>query len=181
MIANIGFGALVVAFLVSIYGIGAAVYGSLKKRAAWVESARLAMLLTFPLLTLVAISIITLLVNRNYEVAYVSEVTSNSMPFYLKVTALWGGQSGSLIFWSFLMSAFASAVTLRNWKRAQWRPRMIDRSGYDDWARSGRKGMASRANERARNILAEHEVVPLPEAAEREIAHVLASRQAARR
>jgi cytochrome c-type biogenesis protein CcmF len=47
----------------------------------------------------------------------VYEVTSSSMPTYLKVTAWWGGQAGSLLFWSWLMSAFASAVTLRKWER----------------------------------------------------------------
>ncbi len=47
------------------------------------------------------------------------EVTSKSMPTYLKVTAWWGGQAGSLLFWSWLMSAFASAVTLRKWDRDQ--------------------------------------------------------------
>ena len=45
------------------------------------------------------------------------EVTSRSMPTYLKVTAWWGGQAGSLVFWSWLMSAFASLVTLRKWDR----------------------------------------------------------------
>ncbi len=117
MIANIGYGALVLTLLVSMYGTGAAIYGGLKKKPAWVESARLAMLLTFPLLTVTAVSIILLLVNGNYEVAYVAEVTSNSMPTYLRITALWGGQPGSLIFWSWLMAAFASAVTLRKWHR----------------------------------------------------------------
>ena len=87
------------------------------KKPAWVESARKAMLLTFPLLTVSALSIIYLLVTDHYEVEYVANVTSRSMPMYLKVTALWGGQAGSLIFWSWLMSAFASAVTLRKWDR----------------------------------------------------------------
>jgi cytochrome c-type biogenesis protein CcmF len=117
MVANIGYGALVVALIVSLYGIGAAIWGGIKQKPAWVESARLAMLLTFPLLSMTAVSIILLLVNGNYEVAYVADVTSNSMPLYLKITALWGGQAGSLIFWSWLMSAFASAVTLRKWDR----------------------------------------------------------------
>jgi cytochrome c-type biogenesis protein CcmF len=75
------------------------------------------MLLTFPLLTLTALSIIFLLINGNYEVEYVASVTSNSMPMYLRVTALWGGQAGSLVFWTWLMAAFASAVTLRKWER----------------------------------------------------------------
>jgi len=117
MIANLGFGALLITFLTALYGIGAALYGLNRHKPAWVDSARNAMLLTFPLLTLSAVSIIYLLVTDHYEVEYVSSVTSRSMPLYLKVTALWGGQAGSLIFWSWLMSAFASAVTLRKWDR----------------------------------------------------------------
>ncbi len=117
MIANLGFGALVITFLVSLYGIGASIYGLRQKKAEWVDSARNAMLLTFPLLTLSALSIIYLLATEHYEVEYVASVTSSSMPMYLKVTALWGGQAGSLVFWSWLMSAFASGVTLRKWDR----------------------------------------------------------------
>ncbi len=117
MLTNFGFGSLTIAFVVAIYGIGAAIYGARSKSAAWIESARLAMLLTFPLISLAALSLILLLVSGQYQVAYVYQVTSNSMPLYLKVTALWGGQQGSLVFWSWLMSAFASAVTLRKWER----------------------------------------------------------------
>jgi cytochrome c-type biogenesis protein CcmF len=108
---------MLITFVVALYGIGAALYGLRRNLPAWVDSARNAMLLTFPLLSLTALSIITLLLLGSYEVNYVASVTSNSMPFYLKVTALWGGQAGSLIFWSWLMAAFASAVTLRNWSR----------------------------------------------------------------
>jgi cytochrome c-type biogenesis protein CcmF len=117
MVANFGYGALIIALLVTLYGIGAAFYGVRKNNQSWVNSARNAMLLTWPLVTLAALSIIYLLVTNHYEVEYVSSVTSNSMPFYLKVTALWGGQAGSLIFWSWLMAGFASAVTLRKWDR----------------------------------------------------------------
>ncbi len=117
MVVNLGFSALVITFLVSIYGIGAAYYGVRRNAPEWVESARHAMLLTWPLITLSAFSIIYLLVTDHYEVEYVALVTSRSMPLYLKVTALWGGQAGSLVFWAWLMSAFASAVTLRKWDR----------------------------------------------------------------
>lgn len=117
MVANFGYGALVIAFLVSLFGIFAALFGARRNLPAWVESARLAMLLTFPLITLSALSLIILLINHNYEVEFVASVTSNSMPLYLRITALWGGQSGSLVFWAWLMSAFASAVTLHKWQR----------------------------------------------------------------
>ena len=119
MIAGFGFGALVITFLVSLYGIGAAVYGAHNNDRRWVESARLAMLLTFPLISISALSLIYLLVTGRFEYEFVSSVTSKSMPVYLRITSLWGGQSGSLIFWSWLLSAFASAVTLRKWDRDQ--------------------------------------------------------------
>jgi cytochrome c-type biogenesis protein CcmF len=117
MMTNLGLGALFLTFVLSFYGIGAAIYGVKTKSPAWVASARNAMLLTFPLLTLSALSLIYLLVNGHYEVEYVARVTSDAMPVYLKITALWGGQAGSLLFWSWLMSAFASAVMLRKWDR----------------------------------------------------------------
>ena len=117
MLVYFGLGVLAVTFLVALYGIGAAIYGGIKTRPAWVESARLSMLLTWPLLTFTALILIYLLINGRYEVAFVYNVTSDAMPMYLRITSLWGGQSGSLIFWSWLMSAFASAVTLRRWDR----------------------------------------------------------------
>ncbi len=117
MIANLGYGALVIALLTALYGIGAALFGELRGKPRWVDSARNAMLLTFPLLTISALSIITLLVTNSFEVDYVQSVTSRSMPTYLRVTALWGGQPGSLVFWSWLMALFTTAVTLRDWRR----------------------------------------------------------------
>jgi cytochrome c-type biogenesis protein CcmF len=117
MLANLGYFSLVLTFIAALYGAGAAAYGAIKRKPALVESARHAMLLTWPLVTLAALSIIALLVGGHYEIKYVASVTSNAMPTYLKVTALWGGQAGSLVFWSWLMSAFATAASLRRWDR----------------------------------------------------------------
>jgi cytochrome c-type biogenesis protein CcmF len=145
MIANLGFGILLVAFFVTVYSAVTAASSNPKglarllrslpsfrakrfasaldkmetpqRAASMAESARRAMLLTFPLLTVASLLLIYLLVNDHYEVQFVYEVTSRSMPTYLKVTAWWGGQAGSLLFWSWLMSAFASLVTLRKWDR----------------------------------------------------------------
>jgi cytochrome c-type biogenesis protein CcmF len=117
MIANFGYGVLLITFFVTLYSVFAAIYGERKQIPTMVESARRAMLLTWPLLTLTAGILIYLLINNHFEVQFVYEVTSRSMPAYLKVTAWWGGQAGSLLFWSWLMSAFASLVTLRKWDR----------------------------------------------------------------
>jgi len=117
MLAQFGFGVFVLTFLLALFSVGAAVVGYFYKSDRWVETARRAMLITFPLISLATLTLAYLLVTGHYELQYVYSVTSNDMPLYLKVTALWGGQAGSLVLWSWLMSAFASAVTLRKWER----------------------------------------------------------------
>ncbi|MBC8333995.1 MAG: heme lyase CcmF/NrfE family subunit [Anaerolineales bacterium] len=117
MLPSLGYGVLVLTLLVTLYSVGIALYGESKKSAAMIESARRAMLLTWPLLTITAAVLIYLLVNEHYEVEYVYSVTNSTMPLYLKITAWWGGQPGSLLFWGWLLSSFTSAVTLRKWDR----------------------------------------------------------------
>ena len=68
--------------------------------------------------------------------------------------------------------------TLKNWKWAQWQPEVIDRMRYDRWVKKGSQDMTARANERARKILAEHEVPPLPQEAEDVIVETIKRREA---
>jgi cytochrome c-type biogenesis protein CcmF len=117
VLVQFGFGVLVLTFLMALFSVAASIYGYFTKSDPWVESARRALQLTFPLISLSALILVYLLVTGHFEVEYVFSVTSLEMPLYLKVTALWGGQAGSLILWSWLMSAFATAVTMRKWER----------------------------------------------------------------
>jgi cytochrome c-type biogenesis protein CcmF len=117
MIADLGYGALLITFFLALYGSIAAILGVRWRKSSWVSSARAATLLTFPLLTIASLSLVYSLVNLDFQLQYVASVTSESMPLYLRATALWGGQEGSLLFWSWLMSAFAFAVMWRDWKR----------------------------------------------------------------
>ncbi len=74
----------------------------------------------------------------------------------------------------------ADKHTLKNFREAQWQPKIIDRSYYDDWKEAGEMDMTIRANLRAREILTEHEVPPLPDQAESVIKDILEERQAGR-
>ena len=51
---------------------------------------------------------------------------------------------------------------------------LADRGGWDEWVRKGRVEMAGRADEKARQILASHEVPPLDEAQEKALDEILA-------
>ncbi|MEK7278617.1 MAG: cytochrome c biogenesis protein CcsA, partial [Chloroflexota bacterium] len=122
MILTLGLTSLLLAFTCAIYAAVVSLAFAPRAQAAptattWIESARNAAMLTWPLLTLASLSLIILIVQGHYEIEYVASVSSLTMPWYLKVTALWGGQAGSVLFWSWLMSAFTSAAMLRRWDR----------------------------------------------------------------
>ena len=66
--------------------------------------------------------------------------------------------------------------TMEHFRTAQWAPRVIDRNQYDVWVGHRSKDIATRANERAKQILAEHQAPPLPAEAEKVIAEILEER-----
>ncbi|HOG78678.1 MAG TPA: cytochrome c-type biogenesis CcmF C-terminal domain-containing protein [Anaerolineaceae bacterium] len=119
LISNLGFGLLIITLIVAIYSGIAAMIGVTRNARVWAESARAAAVLTFPLLSLSMLALAGLIVAGDYQVQYVYNVASNSMPFYLKLTAIWGGQSGSLLFWCWLLGLSAFLVALRSWHSDQ--------------------------------------------------------------
>ena len=119
LISNLGFGLLIITLIIAIYSGIAAMIGVTRNARVWAESARAAAVLTFPLLSLSMLALAGLIVAGDYQVQYVYNVASNSMPFYLKLTAIWGGQSGSLLFWCWLLGLSAFLVALRSWRSDQ--------------------------------------------------------------
>ena len=116
MLAEIGLAAIFLAFFTSLYAIGASFYGERFARSeAIVLSGRNAVFLTFALVTTAIVALAVGLMTQQYQIAYIWTVSSPSMPNFFRFTALWGSQAGSLLFWTFLMSAFAAAAVLLNW------------------------------------------------------------------
>ncbi|VAW33831.1 Cytochrome c heme lyase subunit CcmF, partial [hydrothermal vent metagenome] len=115
MIPDLGLAALVLALAAAVYSAGAAYYGRSTNQPRWVESALNATIATFPLTTLSCLIMVYLLVQGDFSVEYVWSVSSLEMSTYLKVSALWGGQAGSLLFWNFLLAAFTAVAMARNW------------------------------------------------------------------
>lgn len=62
------------------------------------------------LLNLLSVAIlIWAFISDNFTFKYVYEYSSRSQPFVYKITALWGGMEGSLLFWEFLLSLLCVA------------------------------------------------------------------------
>lgn len=115
MIANIGYATVIIAFLAAIYSAVASFYGARKNKTPWIESARNANQAIFFLILVACGLLITLLLTNEFVVEYVWRVSSRDMPTYLKVTSLWGGQAGSLLFWNLLLAGFTAFALSRKW------------------------------------------------------------------
>lgn len=118
MLADVGLITLVLGLAVALYAAVAAVYGARRGvgGAAWIASARNALIVVWPIVTVSCGALIWLLVAGDFQVEYVATVTSRAMPTYLKVTALWGGQAGSLLFWAWVAATFSALVMFRRWE-----------------------------------------------------------------
>lgn len=48
----------------------------------------------------------------DFSVAYVAHHSNSQLPIFFKISAVWGGHEGSLLFWVFALSTWAAAVAL---------------------------------------------------------------------
>jgi cytochrome c-type biogenesis protein CcmF len=116
MVPDIGLIALTIAFGMAVYATLLSVYGGMFQRPAWVASARNATLVVFGLLTVSVLAVTYSLSTLDFSQAYVADVSSQAMSPFLRITALWGGQQGSVLFWAWLMAGFVAAVVVRKWE-----------------------------------------------------------------
>ncbi|MBK8026777.1 MAG: heme lyase CcmF/NrfE family subunit [Chloroflexi bacterium] len=120
MLAEIGVFTTAFALLAAFYAIGAALWSQHgahgSAREAFAVSAKNAVILNFVLLLIGSLALVAALYSEEYQIAYVWSVTNPQMPLFYRLTALWGSQSGSLLFWTLLMSGFSAAAVVINWR-----------------------------------------------------------------
>ncbi|MFQ6674440.1 MAG: hypothetical protein ACE5GH_06625, partial [Fidelibacterota bacterium] len=66
------------------------------------------------LILLGTVTLVSNLLKGNFNVDFVAKYTSSATPTIYKFAALWAGQSGSLLFWLFILSLYATVVILQN-------------------------------------------------------------------
>ena len=114
---DLGLIALIVGFVAALFGIAASLLGGWKKRLALVVAGRNALYVVSAFVFLASLALILSLVRRDYSLAYVADHVSNAQPLFYNLSSFWGGQAGSLLFWTLILSGYATAVTLSQWKR----------------------------------------------------------------
>jgi cytochrome c-type biogenesis protein CcmF len=114
---NIGALAILLAFCFAVYALVGSVAGKLGHRPFLTQSAQRAVYTVWLLVTIGAGVLIYSIMAGDYRLAYVWETSNKTMPIQYKFAAWWGGQAGSLLFWSWLLSTYAAVVTFQNRKK----------------------------------------------------------------
>lgn len=108
----IGNGAIYSAFALAIYALIVSVMGIRLKKDAVKRQARIATMGMF-LSTAIAIGVLLYLLGTSqFQYDYVSHYTNLDLPLMYKLSALWAGNAGSLLLWTFLLALYTAIVFL---------------------------------------------------------------------
>ncbi|MGH9733981.1 MAG: heme lyase CcmF/NrfE family subunit [Candidatus Acidiferrales bacterium] len=109
--------ALLLALIVAAYAFFGGIAGIVTRRALLKKSALNAGMAVFFLVTIAVAVLEFFFFTNNYSLAYVAEHSNRALPAFYKFAALWAGQEGSLLWWSWLLSAYAFCVLFLNRKK----------------------------------------------------------------
>jgi len=111
---NLGSLAILMAFCVAMYATLASAAGRVKRKPFLIVSGERAVYCIWALLTLAGGVLVYALMTGDFRFAYVAEHSNHALPTVYKFTALWSGQEGSLLFWTWLLSTYAAVVAFTN-------------------------------------------------------------------
>ncbi len=120
--AQIGQGILTLALVLAIVGIGLNIVGERRRIPELSISGLRALIGVTMLLALASAVLMMAFMTHDFSLAYVSGRSSTDMPLRYVVTAFYGGQAGSLLFWALVAGLLASIAFYRN--RARF-PRLV--------------------------------------------------------
>jgi len=101
--------ALVFALLIAAFGLAGAAKNNARAMAA--TNSFVAAQFVFTLLAFCALT--HAFVTDNFSVAYVASNSNSLLPWYYKVSAVWGAHEGSFLLWTLIMTAWTLAVAIK--------------------------------------------------------------------
>jgi len=112
--AQLGQFALAIAFIVAIYAIVASLIGIRSRNDKLIASGRNAAICNCIAITTAIFSLGYLFLTNDFSVAYVAAHSSVDLPLHFKISSVWGGQEGSLLFWSWILTVYTALVIVQN-------------------------------------------------------------------
>src|ERR1700758_2739629 len=117
MAAQLGQFALALAWVVTAYSVLASLLGIRLKNDKLIASGRNAALGTFASITTAIVCLGYLFAISDFSIKYIAAHSNRDLPIYFKVSSIWGGQEGSLLFWGWLLTLYTALVVIQNWRK----------------------------------------------------------------
>ncbi len=114
MLPEIGQYTLIAAGVLCLYSMIACVTGARLRRADLVESGERAVVGIIFLVFFASGLLVYSLVISDFRLEYVAQYTSTTLPLQYKITAFWGGQAGSMLFWLLILSVYTVIALIQN-------------------------------------------------------------------
>ena len=102
------------AFVLAVYALVASIVGIRRQKERLQYSAYRAVVAIGVLVTISTGILLYSLLTNDFRLAAVAGHSNRALPWYYKLTALWSGQEGSLLFWSWLLSCYGMVAVLLN-------------------------------------------------------------------
>src|SRR6201994_3424805 len=117
--APVGRTLLIVALLITVYGIFASVYGARGGRREWVDSGRRAVYALAGVTTVAWVILEAAFLRSDFSFNVVAAHSSTTTPTFYKLAAPWSSQEGSLLLWVWLMSLWSSLILFLTRRRVR--------------------------------------------------------------
>ncbi len=106
--------ALWIALPISFWGMVMGFVGGKQGRGDLILSGERSVYLVFALLAIASLAITNAFLTDQFQYQYVAGYSNRNLDTYFKLSGLWAGQRGSLVFWAVLLAFFASVTVFQN-------------------------------------------------------------------
>ena len=115
MLAEVGSALIGFALAATLYAVGATLHSIRRRAFRWTESGRRSLYGAAILLGVALIFLLAAFLGNQFQIAYVARHSSRALPLYLKTSAVWAGQEGSLLLWLWLTVRLRSVSGQARW------------------------------------------------------------------
>ncbi|HEX4975389.1 MAG TPA: heme lyase CcmF/NrfE family subunit, partial [Pseudomonadales bacterium] len=110
MLAEIGHFSLIIALSLTVLQATLPLWGAYRQNSLWMSIARPAALLQMLFVSFAFGCLMTLFLQNDFTVSYVAMQSNSQLPYWYKISAVWGGHEGSLLLWVLILSGWSAAV-----------------------------------------------------------------------
>ncbi|MBL4608882.1 MAG: cytochrome c biogenesis protein CcsA, partial [Pseudomonadales bacterium] len=112
MLAELGQFSLIIALSVACLQATLPLFGAHRGDASLMQIARPAALVQMLFVSASFIALVLLFIQNDFTVSYVAAHSNSHLPYWYKISAVWGGHEGSLLLWMLMLSGWTAAVAI---------------------------------------------------------------------